>query len=122
MSRMISMHARSIRHCKTQFVLAVLLSLTLLAPLPAFGGKKKHDTPKTQVIDYSNIVWPNPPAIARIRYQAFYSAQKLSQVDTAATKKQKWMDRLAGTQSATDNPKVLFQLVQPYGIAIDSKN
>src|ERR1051326_2743543 len=74
----------------------VLLGLTLLAP-GAFGDKKKKknaDQPKkTPVVDYSNIVWPNPPAIARIRYQSFYAAQKISQVDTPSTKKQKWMDR-----------------------------
>ena len=74
------------------------------------------------MIDYSNIVWPNPPAIARIRYQAFYAAQKLSQVDTPNTKKAKWMDRLAGTQATTDGGKVLFQLAEPYGMAVDSKN
>ena len=79
-----------------------LLSLTLLSPVAAFAGKKKDNAlKKIPVIDYSNIVWPNPPAIARIRYQAFYSAQKLSQVDTPNTKKQKWMDRLAGTQAAS---------------------
>jgi sugar lactone lactonase YvrE len=101
----------------------VLLSLTLLTPLAAFGGKKKDNAPKkVPVIDYSNIVWPNPPAIARIRYQAFFSAQKLSQVETPNNKKQKWMDRLAGTQAASDSGKVLFQLAEPYGMAVDSKN
>ena len=101
----------------------VLLSLALLAPGSAFAGKKKDNAPKkVPVIDYSNIVWPNPPAIARIRYQAFYSAQKLSQVDTPNTKKQKWMDRLAGTQATSDGGKILFQLAEPYGIAVDSKN
>src|SRR6478609_6604202 len=77
----------------------MLLSLTMLAPFAISADKKKKDTAepkKVPVVDYSNIVWPNPPAIARIRYQAFYSAQKLSQVDTPDTKKQKWMDRLAG--------------------------
>jgi DNA-binding beta-propeller fold protein YncE len=73
-------------------------------------------------VDYSNIVWPNPPAIARIRYQAFYSAQKLSQVETPNTSKQKWMDRLAGTQPVSESGKVLFQLAEPYGLAVDSKN
>jgi len=32
------------------------------------------------------------------------------------------MDRLAGTQAASDNTKVLFQLAEPYGLAVDSKN
>ena len=103
----------------------VLLSVVLGAPLALFGDKKKKndDAPaKIPVIDYSNIVWPNPPAIARIRYQAFYSSQQLSQVETAPTKKAKWMDRLAGTQTATESGKVLFQLGEPYGMAVDSKN
>jgi len=52
----------------------VLLSVVLGAPLALFGDKKKKkegDQPKKiPVIDYSNIVWPNPPAVARVRYQA----------------------------------------------------
>ncbi len=109
---------------KRLLAMLVLLSLILLAPVTTFADKKKKtDEPKKiPVIDYSNIVWPNPPAIARIRYQAFYSAQKLSQVDTPNTKKQKWMDRLAGTQTTTESGKVLFQLAEPYGLAVDSKN
>ena len=112
---------------KRLLTVCLALSLTLLAPLAAFGGKKKKaDTAQPKkgpaVIDYSNIVWPNPPAIARIRYQAFYSAQKISQVEGAhATKKQKWMDRLAGTQPTSESTKVLFQLAEPYGAAVDSK-
>ena len=109
-------------HRNSGVAVIFLLSLTLLAPLAAFGGKKKDAPKKIPVIDYSNIVWPNPPAIARIRYQAFYSAQKLSQVETPNNKKQKWMDRLAGTQAASDSGKVLFQLAEPYGLAVDSKN
>jgi sugar lactone lactonase YvrE len=105
----------------------LILVLGLLATLPVslFGGKKKKqvDAPKKPVvIDYSNIVWPNPPAVARIKYQAFFAAQQLSQVDSGTkTKKESWMDRLAGTPTQADNPKALFQLVQPYGIAVDSK-
>ena len=112
------------QHAKIWLALGLLLSLVLAAPSSLFAGKKKKgaDVPKTHVIDYSNIVWPNPPAIARIRYQAFYAAQKLSQVEGTSTKKQKWMDRLAGTQSATESNKFLFQLVEPYGMAVDSNN
>ncbi|MGA8149907.1 MAG: SMP-30/gluconolactonase/LRE family protein [Terriglobales bacterium] len=104
--------------------LLLLLSLGLGSPVAAFGGKKKKDAepPKAPpALDYSNIVWPNPPAIARIKYQAFYAAEKLSQLDAPKTKKQTWMDRLAGTQPASDNSKVLFQLAEPYGMAVDSK-
>lgn len=110
---------RWIRQSKTRFVFCLMLCLALL--VPAFADKKKKDAKPIPVIDYSNIVWPNPPAIARIRYQAFFSAEKLSQVTEGDnTKKAKWMDRLAGTQ-AQDERKVLWQLAEPYGIAIDSK-
>ena len=116
--------SRMIRNRMSLLVLLVLLGVALLAPSAAFADKKKKkdQAKNVPVIDYSNIVWPNPPAIARIRYQAFFAAQKLSQVDTAPTKKQKWMDRLAGTQPASENSKVLYQLAEPYGMAVDSKN
>ena len=102
----------------------ILLSLGLASPVSVFGGKKKKDNapPKPPpVIDYSNIVWPNPPAIARIKYQGFYAAEKISQLDTPKTKKQNWMDRLAGTQTDSESTNVLFQLAEPYGMAVDSK-
>src|SRR5450755_846811 len=112
-----------------QTLIAVLLLLVFMAAMPftaSADSKKKQQADAaaakpTPIIDYSNIVWPNPPAVARIRYLAFYSAQKLSQVETPKTAKQGWMDRLAGTQPEQDNSKVLFQLMQPYGIAVDSK-
>jgi hypothetical protein len=111
---------------KRRLVLCLMLGLTLLAPVSSFADKKEKeaDEPKKiPVIDYSNIVWPNPPAIARIRYQAFYSAEKISQVEAEnSTKKAKWMDRLAGTQPQSESGKVLWQLAEPYGMAVDSKN
>ena len=106
-------------------ILGLILGLTLLAPVAMFADKKKKDAApkKVPVIDYSNIVWPNPPAVARIRYQAFYAAEKISQVEAEnSTKKAKWMDRLAGTATGSESTKVLFQLVEPYGVAVDSKN
>ena len=73
--------ASSTSNCTRLLAVLALMGLTMLAPLSAVaGGKKKKtdaETKKAPVIDYSNIVWPNPPAIARIRYQAFYAAQKL---------------------------------------------
>jgi sugar lactone lactonase YvrE len=123
MSAMSNSRASSIRGNMRWLAALMLAGLTLFAPLSAVAGKKKKaGAPKTiPVVDYSNIVWPNPPAIARIRYQSFYAAQKLSQVDTAPNAKQKWMDRLAGTQPASDSGKVLFQLAEPYGMAVDSR-
>jgi len=117
--------ARSIpiNHRPGLFSLLVFLALTLLVPSTARGGKKKKDEQKKiPVIDYSNIVWPNPPAIARIKYQAFYAAEKISQIEAENSgKKAKWMDRLAGTQPQGES-KVLYQLNEPYGLAVDSKN
>jgi DNA-binding beta-propeller fold protein YncE len=117
-----------IRNHKAQLWLCLMLALTLLilAPGAAFADKKKKadaaaQTPK--VIDYSNIVWPNPPAIARIRFQSWYAAEKISQAEAGTdTKKAKWMDRLAGTQTQQESGRVLWQLAQPYGMAVDSKN
>jgi sugar lactone lactonase YvrE len=117
-----------IRHHKARFAFCLMLGLTLLllAPGSAFADKKKNkkeEPKKIPVIDYSNIVWPNPPAIARIRYQAFYAAEKISQVEAGTnTQKAKWMDRLAGAQPQSEGGKVLWQLGEPYGIAVDSKN
>jgi sugar lactone lactonase YvrE len=109
-----------------RIVISALLAAALLAPGAAFAGKKKKatDGPKKHgPIDYSNIVWPNPPAIPRIKYQSFYAAEKISQIEAEHnTKKAKWMDRLAGTEPQSESSKVLFQLVEPYGMAVDSKN
>ena len=115
--------ASSIDSRKGRLVLCLMLGLVLLATVPAFAGKKKADAAKKiPVIDYSNIVWPNPPAIARIRYTGFYAAEKISQVEAGNdSKKAKWMDRLAGTQPQSE-AKVLYQLAEPYGLAVDSKN
>jgi DNA-binding beta-propeller fold protein YncE len=118
--------AYAFRSRRGWFVLCLVLALIQLAPVSVFAEKKKKSSAepkKVPVIDYSNIVWPNPPAIARVRYQAFYAAEKISQVAAEnGTKKAKWMDRLAGTQPVGDSSKVLFQLVEPYGVAVDSKN
>jgi len=105
---------------------ALLLALVVTTPFAAYAGKNKKAadaaaSKKAPVIDYSNIVWPNPPAIARIRYINWYSAQPLKDVDKPKTAKQGWMDRLAGTVPQSDGGKMLFQLAQPYGIALDSK-
>jgi len=126
---MFNVHSNPFAGGRRLLALFFLLMLALALPDSSFGGNKKKAADATPpkpppVIDYSNIVWPNPPAIARIRYKAFYSAQSLKQVEGDAPKslkKQSWMDRLAGTQTESEHPRVLFQLAQPYGMAVDSK-
>src|SRR5579872_3246807 len=120
---MVTNRTKAERSAQRILVLLVLMILGLGSA--AFGGdkkKKKNEGPAkpAPVVDYSNIVWPNPPAIARIKYTTWYAAQKISQIETPKTKKDSWMDRLAGTQPETEK-KMLFQLGEPYGVAVDSK-
>jgi len=109
--------------------LAVLSAMAMLSPLAlqADQKKKKADDKaeteaKVKAIDYSNIVWPNPPAVSRIKYTTWYASDKAIR-NTSGNKQKKsaWMDRLAGTQSSDEAFSRPFELVQPYGIAVDSK-
>jgi sugar lactone lactonase YvrE len=108
--------------------LAILATLAMVSPLGLQADKKKKADAKADIdakikaIDYSYIVWPNPPAIARIKYTRWYASDK--DVRNAQGEKQKksaWMDRLAGTQSTEEVNAMPFQLVQPYGVAVDSQ-
>jgi DNA-binding beta-propeller fold protein YncE len=75
------------------------------------------------VLDYSKIVWPNPPAITRIKYLNYFSGEKYKAPDQQAKKKSGWMERLSGVAvgDTPANEKLRFQLVTPYGMAVDSK-
>jgi sugar lactone lactonase YvrE len=114
--------------------LAVLLLLAFSLALPFSAGagkKKKPDTvapqagPRKFPFDPTKLVWPNPPNIARVRWLDYFAGTKIDYTPAANAKaKASWMDRLAGGQSETEkiNPKTFpFQLIGPYGIAIDSK-
>ncbi|HTS37193.1 MAG TPA: 6-bladed beta-propeller [Candidatus Solibacter sp.] len=113
---------------------AGFLALALLAA-PAFAERKKAPpaTPQklgeqrsTGHFDIGKIVWPNPPAIARVKFVDLFTGEKVD--PNLFTKKnekgkQKWMDRLAGTKT-TDEIQIKdlpFQLIRPYGVAVDSK-
>jgi sugar lactone lactonase YvrE len=112
-------------------MLAAAAMLTILAVISPSGlhadKKKKKDAQaeidaKIKAIDYSNIVWPNPPAIARIKFKAWYASDKTTRnFQGTQQKKSGWMDRLAGTQSSDEVFTQPFSLLQPYGIAVDSK-
>jgi sugar lactone lactonase YvrE len=73
-------------------------------------------------LDLSKFVWPNPPAITRIRYTGYWSGEKL--VEKKQQKKSSWMERLSGiaTGSTPGDFKPRWQLISPNGIAVDSKN
>jgi len=109
---------------------AVLALLAVTAASPASADDKKPaapaklpDPPK---IDISNIVWPQPPAIARLRYLDYFSAQKKEvEKEKPQVQKKSWMDRMAGVSpdeaAKKAGTKPRFALGTPYGLAVDSK-
>ncbi len=113
---------------RRSFCTAVLTLLVAIWAFPVFADKNKPvpakppDAPK---LDISNIVWPQPPNIARVRYLDYFSAEKPVKVEVKAQPKKSWMDRVAGispedaAKKAGSKPR--FQLGTPYGLAVDSK-
>ena len=81
--------------------------------------------PRKFPFDPKKLVWPSPPNVARIRWMDYFAGSKVDYTPAPAAKaKATWMDRLAGGQSQAEkfNPKTFpFQLIGPYGIAVDSK-
>jgi DNA-binding beta-propeller fold protein YncE len=111
--------------------LALLTLFALILPAAA-GDKKKKATaapdqqiPRRVNFDISKIVWPNPPAIARVRFLQQFTGEKIDLSQFSKTKqkpKQGWMDRLAGTKPQADQTvKLPFQLIRTCGLAFDSK-
>lgn len=106
----------------------MLFALFLAGSAPLFAGKEKKQeaAPKAkpnilELLDYSKIVWPNPPAITRIKYLDYFSGEKL-RPQTKQKQKVSWMDRLSGVATGESRAtKQRFQLVLPYGVAVDSK-
>jgi len=110
-------------------VLLVVLALTCATPL-ALGKKKKEVAapapPPVTAPDFRKVVvFPAPPAIARLKYLDYFSAERPEFSEPGKSKpKSSWMDRLAGTSPQTDKTgghKPRFQLLAPYGLAVDSK-
>ena len=114
--------------------LFLLLALGLALPFSAHADKKKkadttpaqsEEGPRKFGFDPTKLVWPSPPNIARVRWLDYFAGAKVDYTPAASVKaKATWMDRLAGGQSQAEkyNPKTFpFQLIGPYGIAIDSK-
>jgi DNA-binding beta-propeller fold protein YncE len=109
-------------------LVGMLVFLALIDPATLYAGKKKKEeaaAPKQpnilEKLDFSKIVWPNPPAITRIKYLNYFCCDKY--VAKADNKKSSWMDRMAGgqTEAQRQADKPLFALWTPYGVVVDSK-
>ena len=113
------------------------LTLGLMASATGLHAQKKsnkkaaaqgEETQQKRVgFDIRKIVWPNPPAIARIKFEAILTGQKIDRaaLESKQKPKQSWMDRLAGAQPDSQvkdvQKKVGFQLIRVYGVAADSQ-
>jgi DNA-binding beta-propeller fold protein YncE len=111
----------------------MLFSVCMNLPISARADKKKKADaapapevgPRKFPFDPTKLAWPSPPNIARVRWLDYFAGSKIDYSQASNAKpKASWMDRLAGGQSEQEkvNPKTFpFQLIGPYGIAIDSK-
>jgi len=116
--------------------MAMLGTLSIgLAFAPALYAKKKPDAnaaPKAEEkpksifdgIDITKAVWPNPPAITRIRYISYFSGEKYvpPSAQPQQKKKQGWMDRVAGAatgQKIEEKPR--WEMLVASGVAVNSK-
>jgi sugar lactone lactonase YvrE len=123
------------RSTRARNAVAVLLVLGMGIALPLSGSAKKKKTapapavetgPRKFPFDPKKLVWPAPPNVGRIHWVNYFAGAKIEFTnDTPATKrKASWMDRLAGGQSDEEkiaNKNFPFQMIGPYGIAVDSK-
>jgi len=127
----------SARERRAAVLLVILFGMVCAFSPATYGNKKKQASapapnaqqglkPDLSKVDVSKLVWPSPPNVARIKYVAYYAGMKIEQPAPGAKKqkpKTSWMDRLAGTkpQEMAEIIKTFpFQLIGPYGIAVDS--
>lgn len=121
-----------VRQTSIRTWLAIAAMLTLLAAPWAFADKKKKKAePAAEVsadpfakVDTSHLVWPQPPAIPRLKWLDYFSAEKPEPVAVQTQKpKKSWMDRMAGVTADTQKGphRTRFVLGTPYGLAVDSK-
>jgi DNA-binding beta-propeller fold protein YncE len=132
---MLCTHSNSEISRRSRKILVLVLTLIIVG-LPAHAqndSKKKNNAnngvqrPRRTAFDITKIVWPNPPAIARIKFENILTGQKIDWAGLESTQKpkQSWMDRLAGEEPDRQvkdvAKKVGFQLIRVYGVTADSK-
>ena len=130
---MLAVNRDWVRTLRRSSSVVAILALLLALPLGLSAGDKKKKVAKDNKpvenfldkIDISKIVWPQPPSIARVKYMTYYSGEKLdaAALEPGAKKKASWMDRLAGAETEKEKQELHphFVLIQPYGMAVNSK-
>ncbi|MCL4524796.1 MAG: 6-bladed beta-propeller [Acidobacteria bacterium] len=115
-----------------RWVAAIWLAAAILFAPSVQAQKQKQDkkkqeavqaqpAPKPQV-DTSQLVWPSPPDVARIKWLAQVSSQNdLTPPVPKKKKKASWMDRLAGVSIPEEAEKRPLALAKPFGVSADSK-
>jgi sugar lactone lactonase YvrE len=110
---------------------AAALALLFAVCAAPVSGQQNNQKPQAAAppdgplkFNTSNMVWPQPPAVARVKFLDYFSAEK-KPVEKQEVKRKSWMDRMAGvdpnaaTKRAGYKPR--FALGTPYGLAVDSK-
>lgn len=113
---------------------ALLALAAVLSGIPLQAGAQKKKQKVKQVVrhsattfDISKIVWPSPPELPRVEFKTILTGQKIdwAGLETPQRPRRSWMDRLAGTQPDAQitnlRQQVGFQLLRPYGVAVDSE-
>ncbi|MBL0311280.1 MAG: hypothetical protein IPP78_00930 [Holophagaceae bacterium] len=85
------------------------LVASLVCATPALHGQKKGGAPVQSANE--QLVWPAPPAPARIKWTAEYR----SEFDVGAKKRRSFIDRLAGKNED------VVRLKRPISVAVDEK-
>ena len=123
-----SITSRPVLKALAALALCVLCGVAVQAKKNTHEGKAvENGEPKRVAFDIRKIVWPSPPAIARLKFENILTGQKIdwAGLDTKKKPRKSWMDRLAGVQPDQQvknvRSKVGFQLMRPYGVAADSK-
>jgi sugar lactone lactonase YvrE len=121
------------KRTRKTLALLLLVGLGVALPLPSAAKKKKAAAPapapelgtRRFAFDPKTLAWPSPPNVARVHWVDYFAGAKIDYTQEPNSKpKASWMDRLAGGQQDSEkvNSKTFpFQMIGPYGIAIDSK-
>jgi len=107
-------------------LIVALMSLPLLAASKKAKPTAEPVAPKRIAIDTRNLVWPQPPELARIRFLDMYTGEKFDPKILEKPQKQKknWKDVLAGGQTQEEKSQditIPFQFIRVYGVAADSR-